>query len=309
VANNPFKVTILGCSSAIPVYGRFPSAQVLQHINAGFLIDCGEGTQMQLNRYRIKPSKINHIFISHLHGDHYFGLIGLITSLNLLGRKEPIEIFAPKALRDIIQIQLDVSNLKLRFPIHFHALEDTENPILETNGLAVYSFPVEHRIPCWGFAFVENQKERKYNKVAGDKYDIPVSEIPKIKKGADFTGKNGETIKNQVLTFDPERSRKYVYITDSRPVDTVPGFIQNTDLLYHETTFLHEAKERAFETYHSTTKQAGEFAHSIGAQKLLIGHFSAKYKELDELLFEARESFSNTELAIEGKSFSIDHVD
>jgi ribonuclease Z len=306
VGNSVFKVTILGSSSAIPAYGRFPSAQVIQYANSNFLIDCGEGTQIQINRYKIKSSKIRHVFISHLHGDHYFGLIGLITTLNLLGRIEPLEIFSPKALKEIIRVQLDVSNLKLRFPLHFHSLEDNPNPILDTRFMKVYSFPVEHRIACWGFAFIEKEKERRFVKEAGARYGVPVSKIPNIKKGADFVAKDGTIIKNRALTIDPEKSRKYVYITDSRPIKNVPDFIKDANLLYHETTFLKDMNNRAFETFHSTTTQAGEFAKSLHAKSLIIGHFSAKYKSLDALILETKASFPNTELAIEGKSYPVD---
>ena len=305
-----FDVTILGSNSAIPAHGRHPTAQLLNINEKHYLIDCGEGTQIQLNRYRLKKGKINHIFISHLHGDHYFGLIGLITTMNLIGRTNPLDIYAHSALEEIIQMQLDVSNLILRYELNFHAINDHKSEqILKNDEIIVESIPLNHRVPCVGFIFKEVKQDRKYLTEIGEKYNVPVDAISHIKKGQDYTDENGNVIKNEELTQDPPKPRKYAYITDTTYLESIIPKIKDADLLYHEATFVHELHERAKETFHTTTTQAATIAKKANVKKLIIGHFSAKYKTLEPIIDETRETFPNTELAIEGRTFSIPRTD
>ena len=301
-----FELTILGSNSAIPAHGRHPSAQILNVNETLYLIDCGEGTQMQLNKYRIRKSKIKYILISHLHGDHYFGLIGLITTMNLIGRTEPLYIYGPPALEQIIDIQLDVSNLILKYDLNFSPLNmQKPSRIIQNNDLKVEVIPLNHRIPCVGFIFKGNKQPRKYLPEVGLQYDIPVEAIPGIKNGKDFTTESGEVIPNKMLTADPLPPKKFSYITDTSYMESILSKVQRSDLLYHEATFLDELAQRAKETFHTTAIQAATIAKKSRAKRLLIGHYSAKYKELDGLLSEARTVFPDTDLAIEGQRFEV----
>ena len=301
-----FELTILGSNSAIPAHGRHPTAQILNVNETLHLIDCGEGTQMQLSKYRIRKSKIKYIFISHLHGDHYFGLIGLITTMNLIGRTDPLYLYGPPALQQIIDIQLDVSNLILKYELNFTPLNmQKPSKILQNNDLTVEAIPLNHRIPCVGFIFKGRKQPRKYLPEIGMKYNIPVEAIPGIKNGKDFITKSGEVIANKILTEDPPTPKKFSYITDTSYMESILSKVQHSDLLYHEATFLDELALRAKETFHTTAIQAATIAKKSQAKRLLIGHYSAKYKELDQLLTEARTVFPDTDLAIEGQCFEV----
>lgn len=300
-----FGVTILGNNSALPAYDRHPTAQLVTLNEQLFLIDCGEGTQMQIARYRIRHSKIGHIFISHLHGDHYFGLIGLITSMGLLGREHALHLYGPAPLIDIVTLQLKVADTKLPFDLVFHPLEK-EGIILENPKYSVSCFETSHRIPCWGFLIREKRNPRKIIREKVIEYGVPAAFYDQLKKGFDYTNKAGEIISNEWVTKPNLPDSSYAYCADTKYTESIAEKVMNANLLYHETTYLKELEERAFARFHSTTVQAANFAIKANAKKLLIGHFSSKYEKLDEFLSETRSVFSNTELAIEGVSYRID---
>jgi len=303
---NEFSVTILGTSSAVPTSSRFPSAQVVSHQYKPFLVDCGEGTQIQLRKNQIRFSKINHIFISHLHGDHFFGLIGLISSFNLLGRKSDLNIYAPKEIESIINSQLEVTKTRLYYKIQFHFLNfDTKHLLYENKSLEIYSFPLNHSIPTCGFLFKEKESPRKIKKELLSIYDIPDMDFEGIKQGMDFMNEVGEIVKNQVLTIPGPDSRSYAYCSDTAYSETIAEHILDVDILYHEASFMEDMRTIALEKMHSTTKDAAQVAKESKAKKLIIGHFSARYKELDPLINETKEAFENTILACEDLKIKI----
>ncbi len=307
VVSNPFSmfgVTILGNNSAIPAYDRHPTAQVVTLNDQLFLIDCGEGTQMQIARYRIRRSKIHHIFISHLHGDHYFGLIGLITSMGLLGREQELHLYAPAALQDIITLQLQVAVTTLPFPLIFHPLEK-EGTIVDTPKFKVDCFSTQHRIPCWGFIIHEKRKPRKINKENVLKYDIPAAYYEKLKDGMDYETKLGEIVKNEWVTIPNKPARSYAFCADTRFDESLCEKTKQVTILYHEATYLKDLTERAEARFHSTAEQAATIALKAGVKRLLIGHFSSKYDSLDGFLAEAQAVFPATELAIEGVTYRV----
>lgn len=297
-------LTILGNNSAIPAFGRNPTAQVLQTQEDFFLIDCGEGTQLQMSKYKIRRSKISHIFISHMHGDHYFGLIGLLTSMSLLSRTQDIHLHGPALLKEIIDLQLSAANTTLNYKVHFHPLGE-EGIIANTNKISVESFKVKHRIECWGFLFREIKKPRHINADRVRSYEVPASFYEQLQNGEDYTTKKGTVIPNEELTTAAVKPRSYAYCADCSYDESLAAKIQGVDLAYHETTYLRDQHVRAAERYHSTTEQAATIAKKAGVKKLLIGHFSSKYESLDEFLVEAKEVFVDTELALEGLCFKI----
>jgi len=299
-------LTILGSSSALPTSQRYPSAHVLNVHERFFLIDCGEGAQMQLRKYRIKYGRIHHIFISHLHGDHVFGLYGLLSSMNLSGRESPLRLYAPASFRDIIHSHLADFDIHLNFEIEFVALQGKEPAkIFEDKNVSVLSIPLKHRVPAFGFLFREKEKERNIIKEAINKYNIPLSEIHKIKKGADFYTAGGDQIANSEITIDPPKPRSFAYCSDTAYFSRLPGFIRNVKLLYHEATFASESKDLAAKTGHSTSEQAASIARDAAAEKLIIGHFSARYKDVSLLVEEARKIFPNTIAAEEGSVIQV----
>ncbi len=307
VVSNPFSmfgVTILGNNSAIPAYDRHPTSQVVTLNDQLFLIDCGEGTQMQIARYRIRRSKIHHIFISHLHGDHYFGLIGLITSMGLLGREQELHLYAPAALQDIITLQLHVAVTTLPFPLIFHPLEQ-EGTLVDTPKFKVACFSTQHRIPCWGFIIYEKRKPRKISKENVLKYDIPSSYYEKLKDGMDYENKMGEVIKNEWVTIPNKPARSYAFCADTKFDESLCEKTKEVTVLYHEATYLKDLTERAEARFHSTAEQAAMIALKAGVKRLLIGHFSSKYDSLDGFLEEAQAVFPSTELAIEGVTYKM----
>lgn len=297
-------VTILGNNSALPAFDRHPSAQVVTLDEHLFLVDCGEGTQMQMTKYKIRRSKINHILISHLHGDHYFGLIGLLTSMGLLGRQQDIHLYAPSPLKQILDLQLHVADTQLPFPVHFHPLQE-EGIMIKDSKFEVSVFRVQHRIECWGFKFRQIRPLRKVNPEKARLHDIPSSFFDRLKWGEDYIGKNGDTVKNELVTEPAAKGRSYAYSSDTLYDESIIDKVKGAELLYHETTYLKDLEERAVKRFHSTTIQAANIALKAGVEKLLIGHFSSKYEKLDEFEREAREIFPNAELAIEGVTYRV----
>jgi ribonuclease Z len=300
------KLTILGSSSALPTSERYPSAHVLCAHERYFLIDCGEGTQMQLRKNRIRFSKINHIFISHLHGDHIFGIYGLLSTLSLMGRKAPLHLFAHEKYEQILQSHLLDFDIHLGFRIDFIPLsgKDPFN-ILDDKYIIVTAFPLEHRIHSFGFVFREKKSERKIIKDAIVKYSIPISKIQSIKEGDDFVAGNGEIIRNTDITIPPAEPLSYAYCSDTKYFPRLASFIKGVTVLYHEATFDKSKNDLAVITGHSTTVNAARVATEAGAGTLIIGHFSARYKNIDILVEEARSIFAETYPAIDNKTYDI----
>ncbi len=269
-------------------------------------MDCGEATQNQLNKFKIKSAKIDTIFISHLHGDHYLGLVGLLSTLHLNGRTKTMTIVGPPELKDIIDLQLKVSETQLRFPIDFRPTQvDYTEVVFQNNDVIVETIILNHRIPTTGFVFKEVARKRKINTEKLTEYDIPLEYIPLLKNGIDYCDKFGRTIANAELTFAPKAPRSYAYCSDTIYTEHFLDQIEGVDCLYHEATFLHELIERAKETFHTTALQAGTIANKANVKQLMIGHFSARYKELDLLLAEAKTAFNNTVLAVEGERYTL----
>ncbi|HKK40035.1 MAG TPA: ribonuclease Z [Cryomorphaceae bacterium] len=305
-----FEVTILGCGSATPTLRHGPTSQLLEHDSHLFLIDCGEGTQLQLRRFKIRFAKINHIFISHNHGDHCLGLPGLISTLHLLGRNRPLNVYSQEGLREAVEHQLKISHSRLRFEINWNILNPEEKSLIfENKKLQVFSFPLSHRVPCCGFLFAEKPKSRNIKPECITKYDIPVARIRQIKAGSDYTLKDGTVISNSELTYRPEPPTSYAFCSDTAYQKRTADFIQGVNLLYHESTFLEADIERAQFTFHSTAKQAAQVAKEANAKKLLLGHYSARYREMQPFLDEAREHFDHAELADEGMVVPVKNVE
>jgi ribonuclease Z len=297
-------LTILGNNSAIPAFDRNPTAQILQTYEESYLIDCGEGTQMQMTRYKIRRSKLSRIFISHLHGDHYYGLIGLLTSMSLLGRTQDLHLHAPEVLEQIIKLQLQVADTHLCYPLHFHPLK-SEGIIADDKKMSVECFKVQHRIECWGFLFREKKNPRKINPERAVIYEIPAAFYDKLQQGHDYVNKKGTIVPNDEVTTAATKAKSYAYCADTIYDESLVDKIAGVDLLYHETTYLKDLHERAASRFHSTTHQAASIAKLGNVKKLLIGHFSSKYETLDAFLPEACEVFENTELALEGVCYKI----
>jgi len=301
-----FEVTILGSGSASPTSSRNPSAQLLNLGEKYFLIDCGEGTQVQLRKYRLSWAKIDYIFITHLHGDHYLGLLGLIQSMHLLGRKKTLNIYCFPELKEIIEIQNKYSGTVLNYSISYFFLNPNEfEKIAETNSITIYSFPLNHRIPCVGFLFKEKEGPRKVLKNKLIEYKVSTAEIHKLRKGINAINDFGNTVDYNLLSIASSEPRSYAYCSDTKYDETILKYISDVDTLYHESTFLNDMRERALKTFHSTAKQAATIASKANAKKLIIGHFSARYKEVDVFLLEASDVFNNSVLAIEGLTIKI----
>lgn len=301
-----FEILILGSSSATPIYGRHPTAQLININEQLYLLDCGEGTQVQLIKYGIKSNRIKHIFISHLHGDHYLGLIGLISSMHLIGRKDELHVYGPPALKEIIDLHFLHSQTMLRYPLHIHPTQDqAPELIFENESLRVSTFPLDHRITCTGFRFDEKKRRPTINREKTEAIGVPTAYLPLIKRGNDYIAPNGTVYRWQDLTFAPPSPRSYAYCSDTVMTERYLPFIQQVDLLYHEATFLHDMLDRATETFHTTARQAGQVAMEVQAKKLLIGHYSARYKDLKPLLEESKSMFPNTDLALEGNWYHV----
>ena len=301
-----FEIHILGCGSALPTTRHNASSQVVRIGNKQFMIDCGEGTQLQLRREHIHFSFINHIFISHLHGDHCFGLIGLISTFGLLGRTAPLHIYADGKLEEILKPQIDYFCQGMKYPIFFHHIDARKHEtIYEDSTITVETLPLNHRLPCCGFLFKEKPKKRHLIGDAVNFYNIPTYMRQAIKEGADFTTHEGEIIPNTRLTKEADVSRSYAYCSDTRPCFENCELIKGVDLLYHEATFAESEKARALTTHHSTAREAAEMASKAQAGQLVIGHYSSRYEDTGVLQKEASEIFPNTSCANEGAVFKI----
>ena len=300
-----FEITILGSGGAIPTIHKRSTSQFLNIQDRFFLLDCGEGTQIQLRKYHCKYAKINHIFISHLHGDHYLGLLGLLSTLNLLGRTSPIKLYAPAELKEIIDLHFKISGKSFRFNIELFELNFNEKTLLfEDSVVKVYSFPVDHSVPCCGFLFEEIKKERNIIKKKIENQQIPFHILRKLKNGEDFKY-NDILLKSDEYTIDSPDPRSYAYCADTAYSEKIIPHIKHVDLLYHEATFLEGMKDRAIKTQHSTAKDAATIAMKGEVKKLIIGHFSARYNELSHFEEEAKAVFSNTIAVSDGDTFNL----
>ena len=303
---NSFSVTILGSSSALPTYQRFPTSQIVRFNEQLFLIDCGEGTQIQLRKFGFKMGRINHIFISHLHGDHIFGLPGLISSLALYGKKGEIHIHAHSDLQMMMEGMMKFMNEITDLKIKYHPLNFKRNSVLlEDKRIRITSFPLKHRISCCGFLFQELPTELHLDKRALEIYDIPVSQRLNIKSGADLVLPDGTVVPNKELTLPPVPTRSYAFCTDTIIREKIVPTIEGADLLYHEATFAGDLADLARKTFHSTSMQAAEFAQLARVKKLIIGHFSSRYKDVSPLVDEARTIFPETYEAKDGECFEM----
>jgi ribonuclease Z len=303
------KLTILGSSSALPTSERYPSAHVLNAHERLYLIDCGEGTQMQLRKHRLRFSKINNIFISHLHGDHIFGLYGLLSTFSIMGRENPVHLYAPENYHKILLSHLLDFDIHLNFEIDFIPLSGKDPAlILEDKYIMVTSFPLKHRVPSFGFLFREKIADRKIIKEFIDKYNIPHVRIPSIKMGADYVSSDGIVIKNEDITIPPPEPLSYAYCSDTKYFRRLSSFVKGVTLLYHEATFDKSMDELAEITGHSTTLDAARTALESEARSLIIGHFSARYRNISSLVEEAKTIFPKTFPAIDGMSYDIGNL-
>lgn len=298
-----FELTILGSSSALPTSKRFTTAHLLNINERFFLVDCGEGTQVQLRKYHLSPAKINHIFISHMHGDHVFGLFGLLSSLGLMGRKAALNIYGPEKLEEMVESHLDYFG-PLPYKLIFHKAKH-DKIVYEDKKADVKAISLLHRTETFGYIFREKNKLLNLDKEKITKYGIGIEDMVKIKNGADHVTSDGTVIPNSELTLKPWHSRSYAYISDTGYMASIADLIEGVDLLYHEATFLERDKVLAKQTLHSTARQAAEIAKKAGVGKLLIGHFSTRYKFDDEFLEEAREVFKETVSVNDGDVFSL----
>jgi len=299
-----FGVTILGNNSALPAYDRHPTAQIVTLNDQLFLIDCGEGTQMQLTRYKIRRSKISHIFISHLHGDHYFGLPGLLTSFSLMSREQELHLHAPAPLKQILEPQFTSADTRFTYKLHFHPLTD-EGVIAEDEKFLVETFKVYHRIDCWGFIIREKKKPRKIAAEKVAEKNIPAIFYERLKNVQDYVTKTGEIIPNESVTIAATPPKSYAFCGDTIYNEAICKNLKDITLLYHEATFLKDQEERAASRFHSTTTQAAKIAETAKAKSLLIGHFSSKYESLDAFLEETINVFPQTQLALEGVTYIV----
>ncbi|HMR91458.1 MAG TPA: ribonuclease Z [Chitinophagaceae bacterium] len=297
-------VTILGNNSAVPAFDRHPTSQVVTLDGQNFLVDCGEGTQIQMINYKIRRSRISHIFISHLHGDHYFGLIGLINSFSLLSHQQELHIYGPAPLNEIISLQLKVADTRMCYPLHLHSISGP-GVLVDNDRIEISCFPTQHRIECYGFIFREKKKPRKLIIESMKENNIPLHAYEAIRNGEDFISSSGQVIKNEWLTTAAPKGKVYAFCADTRYNEAMIPYIAGADMIYHETTYPDSLRDRAEERFHSTTRQAATIAQKAGVKKLLIGHFSSRYDTLDEFETEARSVFPNTEIAREGVSYKV----
>lgn len=299
-------ITILGCNSALPTINSFQTSQLLSLREKQFMIDCGEGAQIRLRQLKLKVSRLNHIFISHLHGDHCFGLIGLISSLGMLGRVSDLVIHSQPDLEQLLRPQINYYCADASYKVLFEPFNPRQQALLyEDRSVKVFSIPLKHRVPTAGFLFAEKERERHIIREMIDFYQIPVREIPKIKQGSDFVRENGEIILNERLTTAPTPAAKYAYCSDTAYNEKIIPIVEGVDMLYHEATFMQNEIVRAKETAHSSALQAAQIAKSANVKKLIIGHFSARYDNLLGLLAEARSVFPDTQLAYDGMHLEV----
>ena len=298
------KLTILGCYAATPRTITNPTSQVLEIRNRMFLIDCGEGTQVQLRKHKIKFSKINHVFISHLHGDHVYGLIGLVSTFMLLNRVNDLHIYGPKGIKEIITLQLRLSNSWTSYGLYFHELESTVSEVIyEDEKVIVKTIPLKHRVYTNGFLFEEKIGDRKLNIDAVQQYEIDTCYYQNIKNGKDITLEDGRVIENQLLTFDPIAPKSYAFCSDTAYDERIIPNIENTAILYHEATFLDTEQHLSEKTMHSTAKEAALIAQKANVGQLILGHYSTRYESIQQFKQEAETIFPNVLLADDGVSF------
>jgi ribonuclease Z len=298
------KLTILGCYAATPRTFTNPTSQLLEIKNRFFLIDCGEGTQVQLRKNKIRFSKINHIFISHLHGDHFFGLVGLVSTFTLLNRATDLHIYGPKGLKEIIKLQLRLSNSWTNYGLHFHELESNESQVIyEDEKVTVKTIPLKHRIYTNGFLFQEKVDKRKLNLDAVQNFEIDTCYYQNIKNGKDIVMEDGRFIENSQLTFDPIPPKSYAFCSDTAYDESILPLLNDVDVLYHESTFLQSEEKLAKKTLHSTAKEAATIALKANVKQLILGHYSTRYEDIKLFKEEAQTIFSEVLLADDGKSF------
>jgi ribonuclease Z len=298
-------LTILGSSSALPTSNRFPTAHLLKVDERFLLIDCGEGTQIQLRKYGCTPGRIHHIFISHLHGDHVFGLFGLLSTMGMMGRSVPVNLYGPERLREMMEQHLSFFG-PLPFQLQFHAPDPAgERPVYEDEKLTVTPVPLKHRTLTYGYLFREKKRALNVRKDQIAAYGLGIADLVKVKQGEDYISRDGEIVPNHKLTYPPYRQRSYAYLSDTVFDPDLAGRIRDVDLLFHEATFANKDEKMARETLHSTARQAATIAKQAGAGKLLIGHFSSRYKDPGHLLEEAREVFEATEAVNDGDVHSL----
>ncbi len=302
----PFKIHILGCGSALPTLHHYASAQVVEMRGKQFMIDCGEGTQMQLRRSRIRFTKLSAVFITHLHGDHCFGLIGMISTFGLLGRTAKLDVYAPKELELMLQEQMRMFCHNFDYEVAFHAVDTCKQQVVyEDRSLTVESIPLEHRMPCCGYLFKEKATLPHIRRDMIDFYQIPVSQINNIKAGSDWITAEGETVPNSKLVEAADQPRSYAYCSDTRYIPTLHERIRGVTALYHESTYGEDNLLMAEKYYHSTARQAALVARDAGAGKLLLGHYSSRYEDENVLLNEAKQVFENSFLCDEQMVFEL----
>jgi ribonuclease Z len=300
-------LTILGCHSATPRVNAFPTSQYLEINNSHFLIDCGEGTQRQMRKYKVGFSKINHIFISHLHGDHFYGLVGLLSTYGILSREKELHIYGPKGIKEVTLLQLKISQSHAKYPIIFHELKSKESQLIfEDDKVTVSTIPLNHRVYTNGYLFTEKEKPRKLHiENIGNYEEINSADYLNIKAGKDVILSTGEIVPNAELTLPPKKSLSFAFCSDTCYKPDIIPIIKNADLLYHEATFLADREDLAKKTKHATSKQAAQIAKDAEVGQLIIGHYSGRYKDISLFQKEAKEIFENTELAEPGKIFKI----
>ena len=302
--SSPLKITILGCHSATPKTKAFPTAQVVEVRGQLLLIDCGEGTQVRLRENNIKFNQIKHVFISHLHGDHFYGLIGFLSTLSLLNRTNPITIYAPKGAKEIIELQLRYSGSYLTFPINFVELNSNVSQLIcDEEKFSVRTIPLDHRIYTNGFLIIEKEGKRKLNIEKVEELGIDKAYYQKIVKGEDIELEDGLIIMNEAITFPPNPAKSYAFCSDTAYKPDIVSLIKNVTALYHESTFLESHVALCQKTKHSTAKQAGQIAKLAKVEQLILGHYSSRYKNLEDFKTEAQSEFDNVELAVSGKTF------
>ena len=302
----PFRIHILGCGSALPTLKHNASSQVVDIRGKLFMVDCGEGTQVQLRRSRVSFNRIQAVFISHLHGDHCLGLIGMISTFGMLGRTATLHVYAPGEFERMLQMQMDMFCKGLEFEVVFHAVDTTKHQVIyEDKSLTVASIPLEHRVPCCGFLFREKPLLPHIRRDMIDCYQIPISQINNIKNGADWTTEEGELVENSRLTYPAAAPRSYAYCSDTRYIPTLHQLVKGVDVLYHESTYDSEHEARAKLYYHSTAAQAAQVALDAGVGKLLLGHYSARYDDESVILREAQKIFPNSFLTAEEMIFDV----
>lgn len=295
---------ILGSGAATPTLSRGVTAQYLNFNERKILIDCGEGTQLKLRKFHVKFQRIQYIFISHLHGDHYLGLFGLLSSMHLLGRKTDLHIYAPPELEQIMELQFRLTYVKLSFNLIFHAVETKEKTLIfEDNSIEIFAFPLKHRIKCYGYLFKEKLKERGVVKDLIDEYKLSIPEIIQLKKGNNVTREDGLVLDCLKLTNEPLKQQSYAFCTDTKYIESLKEIVSEVDILYHEATFTHDLLDRAKATFHTTAKQAATLAKNANVKKLILGHFSQRYRNTNELEQEAKAIFENTYCVKDGDQF------